>query len=103
MAVKTTLLVHGEVSRVSKTVYPPNDKRKEEYVKTEVLIVGEQCICSASLGRNVAEPKKGDIVFALVEVDTFNNDDSVSLVEYLDLATVFPRPTAAPAAPAKVA
>lgn len=81
MAIKTRLQAHGYVQQVTTR---KGEKDGVAWERTNVLIIGDGTICDASLGRGVAAPAEGAEIHALVEVDVFRQDDSVTIIRYLD-------------------
>lgn len=83
MAVKTLAIVEGAVMRIEKRSGKTKDDK--DWAMTQVLIVGDDTLCQATLARGVTEPGQGEYIRAQIEVGVYRDDDSVTLVKYLDL------------------
>lgn len=94
MAIKSNLIADGIVTRIDRRTIPKTDKR-DEMTFVSVLIVGDDTLVNATLGRGVKEPTFGEYVRARIEVDVFRDDDQCTLVEYLDSPTAGTAPRAA--------
>lgn len=82
MAVKTLAIIEGAVMRIEKR--SGKTTKGEAWAMTEVLVIGDDTLCQATLGRGVTEPGQGEYIRAQVEIGVYRDDDSVTLVKYLD-------------------
>ena len=82
MSVASTVIVEGEVVRVTSRTVQKKDKSGEITFVT-ALIVGEQCFANVGIPEGVEAPKKGFKGRALAEVSVFGNDDQLSLIQWI--------------------
>lgn len=83
MAVKTNAIVEGEIVRRSER---SGKNANGDWKLVELLIVGDHTLANVVLGRDVPEPPKGASVRGVIEVGVYRDDDSVTLIEWLDKA-----------------
>lgn len=82
MAVKTLAIIEGVCMRVENR--SGTTTKGEAWAMTSVLIVGDDTLCQATLARGLSAPGVGEMIRAQVEIGVYRDDDSVTLVKYLD-------------------
>lgn len=82
MAITTSLIVEGTVVRSSTRTLPATEKRGA-LVFNNVLIVGDDCMADCTLDRSLdlRDFTVGTVLRARVEVGSYRDEDSVTLVE----------------------
>lgn len=82
MAVKTTAIIEGTVIRQTVRDLPAKgDRAAMQFVN--VLVVGDNCMADARVGRDLVPPKQGEKIRARVVVDTYRDDDQITIEAYL--------------------
>lgn len=85
MAIKTRLQAHGFVQNVTRrSGTSTKDGVSTPWEMVTVLIIGDGTMCEATVGKGLSSPSEGEEVHALVEVDVYRQEDSVTITRWLD-------------------
>lgn len=81
MSVKSNLIVEGTVRRRTDR---SGVKDGNAWAMTNLLILGDDCLVDATVGRGLEVPPEGTIVRGVVEVGVFGGDDSPTVTKWLN-------------------
>jgi len=81
VSVKSNLIVEGFVRRSSTR---SGVKDGNAWSMTNCLILGDDCLVDATIGRGLEVPPDGTFVRGVVEVGVFGGDDSPTVTKWLN-------------------
>lgn len=85
MAVKTNAIIEGTVVRI--TSRGGTTKEGKPWSRTSLLVVGDNTLADAALAQSLVGniPPVGTIVRGVIEVGVYRDDDSVEIIEWLEV------------------